>query len=298
MNGYGAHTYKWVNSQGEDFFVKFHFKSTEGTINLKSAQAAKLAGEDPDYATRDLFNHFASGKEAVWRFYVQVMPAAFGEAYKWDIYDATKVWPHSDYPLIEVGKLVLNRSPANHFAETEQAAFCPANMVPGIEPSNDKLLQGRMFSYTDTHRHRLGANFMKIPVNCPYMARAANYQRDGPMAVDSNGGSEPNYEPNSLAGTPKEIVTAGQKTYTVSGNAARFAYNHNNNDFEQPGVLFRKVFDDENKDDVVSNIVGHLKTVTRKEIQERQVWNLYRSDPEYGGKVAQGVGVTIHKAKL
>ena len=286
------------NANGEDFFVKFHFRSEEGVINLKAAEAAKLAGEDPDYAVRDLYNHIASGKEAVWKFCVQVMPAAQGESYKWDIYDVTKVWPRSDYPLIEVGRMVLNRNPSNYFAETEQVAFCPANMVPGIEPSNDKILQGRIFSYTDTHRHRLGPNFMKIPINCPYMARVANYQRDGPMAVDGNGGSETHYEPNSVAGTPKELASAAQKPFAVSGDAGRYRYTHPGNDFEQPGVMFRKVFDDENKVDVVSNIVGHLQGVTRKEIQERQVFNLYRSDPEYGTKVAQGVGVAVHGAKL
>jgi len=298
MNGYGSHTYKWVNAKGDDFFVKFHFITQEGVHNLKAEKAALLAGQDPDYATRDLFNHIASGKEAVWKFCVQVMPSADADNYRFDILDVTKVWPHSDYPLIEVGKMVLNRNPTNYFAETEQSAFCPANMVPGIEASNDKMLQGRIFSYTDTHRHRLGANFMKLPINCPYMARVANYQRDGPATVDGNGGSEVNYEPNSVSGTPKECPAAKEKPYAVTGNVGRYAYTHKNTNFEQPGVLFRKVMDDENKRDIIANIAGHVKNVSRKELAEKAVLNFYRSDPEYGSKIAQGAGVAVHTAKL
>lgn len=298
MNGYGSHTFKWVNANGDDFFVKFHFKTQEGVTNFKAQQAALLAGQDPDYATRDLFNHIASGKEAVWKLFVQIMPAAEAEDYRFDILDVTKIWPHSDYPLIEVGKMVLNRNPTNYFAETEQVAYCPANMVPGIEPSNDKMLQGRIFSYTDTHRHRLGPNFMKIPINCPYMARVANYQRDGAMTVCGNGGSDAHYEPNSVNGTPKECPSAKQKPFAVTGNAGRYGFTHKNTNFEQPGVLFRKIMDDENKKDLLDNIAGHMKNVTRKEIAERQVLNFYRADPEYGTKVAQGVGVAVHTAKL
>jgi catalase len=147
---------------------------------------------------------------------MQIIPEKDGESYKYDIYDVTKVWPHSDYPLIPVGKMVLNKNPENYFAEVEQAAFAPTNLVPGIEPSNDKMLQGRLFSYPDTHRHRLGPNFDQIPINCPYKARVANYQRDGPMTVNGNQGSEPVYEPNSLNG-PVQDISKKQASFSVTG---------------------------------------------------------------------------------
>jgi catalase len=159
-----------------------------------------MKATNKDYAREDLFNTLANGGTASWTWKVQIMPEKDAESYRYDVFDVTKVWPHSDYPLIPVGKLVLNRNPDNYFAETEQAAFAPTNLVPGIEPSNDKMLQGRLFSYPDTHRHRLGANFDQIPINCPYRARVANYQRDGPSTVNGNQGSGPNYEPNSFAG--------------------------------------------------------------------------------------------------
>ncbi|OMJ79010.1 hypothetical protein SteCoe_21039 [Stentor coeruleus] len=298
MNGYGSHTYKWVNAKEEDFYVKFHFKTDAGVKNLKGPEAAKLTGEDPDYATRDLFNHINNGNAATWTFCVQIMTPEQAEKYRYDIFDVTKVWPHSDFPLIPVGKMVLNRNPSNYFAEVEQSAFCPAIMVPGIEPSYDKMLQARLFSYTDTHRHRLGGNFTKIPINCPYMARVAHHQRDGFMVTDGNNGGEPNYEPNSVEGTPKEVPSARQKPVPVSGLIARHPYTHPNCNFEQPGVLFRKVMDDENKSDLIGNLVRHMKNISRKGIAEREVQHFYKSDPEYGTRVAQGLGLPVHAAKL
>ena len=150
MNGYGSHTFKLVNSKGEQFYVKFHLKTDAGIKNLTAQEADALKAKDADYATRDLFNHIKSGKSATWTMKIQVMPVADADKYKWDVLDVTKVWPHSDYPLIEVGKMVLNKNPENYFAEIEQAAFSPSHLVPGIEPSNDKMLQGRLFSYPDT----------------------------------------------------------------------------------------------------------------------------------------------------
>ena len=204
MHGFGSHTFKWVNAQGEVFFVKFHFKTDSGVKNLSADEADKLKSTDPDYATRDLFDHIDSGKTASWTLKVQIMPEAEAENYKWNILDVTKVWSQSEYPLIEVGKMVLDRNPENYFADVEQAAFAPTHMVPGIEPSNDKMLQGRFFSYPDTHRHRLGVNYQQIPINCPYRARIANGQRDGLMQVNGNQGSRPNYEPNSFGAYREE----------------------------------------------------------------------------------------------
>jgi catalase len=297
MNGYGSHTYKWVNAKGEDFLVKFHFKTDSGIKNMKPDQAVKLAGEDPDYATRDLFNHIAQGNTATWTLHVQIMPFDQADSYKWDVYDVTKVWPHSDFPLIPVGKLVLNRNPTNYFAEVEQSAFCPAHMVPGIETSNDKMLQARLFSYTDTHLHRLGPNNDQIPINCPYMAKVHHYRRDGFMTVNGNFGSGPNYEPNSVPGAPREAPEYKIKPFKVFGEAGRHRYQHPNSDFEQPGSLYRKVFTDEDKSELVDNIVKSLGKA-RRDIQEKQVKIFYKCDPEYGTRVAQGLGLPVHVAKM
>jgi catalase len=159
MNGYSSHTYKWVNEKGEAFYVKYTFKTDSGNKALTGAQADALSGSRKDYATEDLHNYIKNGGTPSWTWFVQVMPEKDGENYKWDIFDITKVWPHADYPLIPVGKMVLNKNPTNYFQEVEQAAFSPSHLVPGIEPSNCKMLQGRLFSYPDTHRHRLGANY-------------------------------------------------------------------------------------------------------------------------------------------
>ena len=188
MHGFSSHTFRWVNKEGIAHWVKLHFKTKSGIKNLSAEQADKLTGEDPDYATRDLHNHIKEGKTAEWSLYIQAMPENEAANYRFNIFDVTKVISQKDYPLIYVGEFVLNRNPENYFAETEQVAFSPGHLVPGMEPSPDKMLQGRLFSYPDTHRHRLGANFEQIPINCPYRARVHNGQRDGPMRIDGNQG--------------------------------------------------------------------------------------------------------------
>ena len=197
MNGYSSHTFKWVNHKDEVFFVKLHFKTDAGIKNLSSKQATILKGEDPDYATRELFNHIANGNTATWTAYAQIMTEMEAETYRFNVLDITKVWSHSDYPLIRYGKLVLNRNPENYHNEVEQVAFSPSHLVPGMEPTNDKMLQGRLFSYPDTHRHRLGVNYQTIPINCPY--KVNNHQREGAHSTGTYGKS-PNYEPNSFTG--------------------------------------------------------------------------------------------------
>ena len=187
MNGYTSHTFRWINKDGEAFWVKMHFKTRSGIKNLSKEKAQEL-GADPDYACRDLINHIDDGGTAEWDVKIQAIPEKEGLNYKWNIFDVTKVVPHADYPLIDVGKLVLNRNPENYFAEVEQVAYSPGHLVPGMEPSMDKMLQGRLFSYPDTHRHRLGVNYEQIPINCPYRAKVANVNRDGPMRMDSNAG--------------------------------------------------------------------------------------------------------------
>ena len=203
-----------------------------------------MSATNKDFSQQDLFENIQKGNFPSWTWYVQLIPEKAGENYKFDIFDVTKVVPHSDYPLIPVGKIYLNRNPENYFAEVEQSAFAPTHVVPGIEPSADKMLQGRLFSYPDTHRHRLGANYDQIPINCPYRARVANNQRDGPMTVTGNQGSAINYEPSSHNG-PVQDPTKKLATFTVSGNAGRYPHQHPNNNFEQPRALFRKVMNEQ-----------------------------------------------------
>lgn len=188
MNGYGSHTFKLINDKGEPIYCKFHFKTDQKIKNLDVSKADELAGSDPDYSIRDLYNAIAKGNFPSWTAYIQVMTFEQAEKFKYNPFDLTKIWPQSEFPLIQYGKLVLDRNPNNYFAEVEQIAFAPSNLVPGIEPSPDKMLQGRLFAYSDTHRHRLGANHLQLPVNCPYRVQTKNYQRDGPMNFTDNQG--------------------------------------------------------------------------------------------------------------
>jgi catalase len=289
MHGFGSHTFKWVNSDGDACWVKYHFKTETGIENLTGAEAGALAARDPDHATRDLFDHIAGGGIAAWKAYVQIMPLADAETYRYDPFDVTKVWRYQDYPLIPIGRLVLDRNPDNFFAEIEQAAFSPSSFVPGIEPSPDKLLQGRLFSYPDTQRHRLGANFAQIPVNCPH-ARIANQQRDGAMRIDGNGGARPNYSPSgrghavadaSQAEVPMALgMTSGRTEYPQQGRA---------DDFEQAGLLYR-VLTPVERARLAANIGGHLGLATR-EVQLRQLKHFYAADREYGAQVAKALGL-------
>jgi len=290
MDGFSSHTLKWVNSEGKAVWVKIHIKTEAGIECLTQEEAQKLVGQDGDHATRDLFNHIASGKEATWKVYAQIMGYEEAFKYRYNPFDVTKVWPHKDYPLQPFGRMVLNRNPENYFAEVEQAAFSPSHMVPGIEPSLDKMLQGRLFSYPDTHRHRLGVNYTQIPINCPYMTKggAKNGQRDGLMAVNGNQGNAPNYFPNTVNG-PVPLPEARLSPFESSGVVGRYEYQHPNDDFVQPGNLYRLMTQDQ-KARLINNIVGHLKNA-RRDIQERQVAHFYRADPDYGLRIAKGIGL-------
>ena len=205
------------------------------------------------------------------------MPVAEAETYRFDVFDITKVWPHADYPPITIGRMVLDRNPENYFAEVEQAAFSPRNFVPGIGPCNDKMLQARLFSYHDTHIHRLGPNYHLLPVNAPKNAPERSYQRDGLMRLDANGGAGPNYWPNSFGG-PAPDPSAADPGVPVSGETGRTPYPHPNDDFEQAGVLYRVVMSDEDRDHLVSNIVGHLGNAQER-IRLRQCAVFYRPTP-------------------
>lgn len=287
MNGYSSHTYKWINNKGEVFYVQYTFKTNQGIKNFTAARAKELFS-DPDYATRDLYEAIEKGDHPSWTWYVQIMPEADAATYKYDVLDITKVWPHADYPLIEVGQLVLNRNPDNYFAEVEQSAFAPTHTVPGIEPSNDKMLQGRLFSYPDTHRHRLGANYDLLPINCPYRARVNHYQRDGPMNFTKNYGGATNYEPNTTGG-PTADETKKWTTPKLEGYVGRHGFGQPD-DYCQPRVLYKKVMTEEDREHLIQNIADHMNGVT-KDIKEKAVAIFWKIDPDYGERVAKAVGV-------
>jgi catalase len=285
MAGFSSHTYKWVNARGDGFWIKLHYKPEAGIKNFTREEAGK---QSADHATADLFNTIANGGVAAWKVSVQIMPLDEASRYKWNIFDVTKVWPHSDYPLLEFGRMVLNRNPQNYFAEVEQSAFSPGHLVPGIEPSLDRMLQARLFSYPDTHRHRLGPNYLQIPINAPYTAPATNQQRDGFMAINGNGGSEPNYYPNSAAGTPEVDSGSEVKKYHIDEWAARYPQNHPNSDFEQPRNFYKNVLKPQERDNLIDNIVTHLCNA-RKDIQGRMIDVFTKVDPDYGRRVADGL---------
>lgn len=286
MNGYSSHTFKFVNKENEVHYVKLHFKTDQGIKNLDSNKAQNLKAENPDYSTEDLFNNIKSGNFPSWTFSIQVMPEKDADRYEWDVLDVTKVWPHSDYPLINVGKLVLNRNPDNYFEEVEQAAFAPSHLVPGIEPTNDKMLQGRLFSYADTHRHRLGPNYLKIPINCPYSIN--NFQRDGFHSSNVQKGC--NYEPNSFQ--PIKEDKSLYSTSRIDGLVGRHDYKHPNNDYKQAGDLFSKVMNDTQRDNLINNLKGHLGGA-KKFIQERQCKIFYRCHPDYGTRLAKALNLDL-----
>lgn len=287
MNGFGSHTYSFINASNERFWVKFHFKTQQGIQNMTPENAVRIAGKDSDYHTRQLFEAIERGDYPKWTFYVQVMPEAEAETYRWNPFDLTKVWPHGDYPLIEVGVLEMNRNPSNYFAEVELSAFSPANVVPGISFSPCKMLQGRIFAYADAQRYRLGVNFERLPINRPLATVASTYQRDGFMRFDDNGGASVNYEPNSIGG-PKADPTYNEPPLKISGNANRYEQKRGvDDDFVQPGNLFRLMPPDERKR-LIENIVSSLKKVP-KDIQERTVPYFYTADKVYGEGVAKGL---------
>ncbi|XP_065052347.1 catalase-like isoform X1 [Rhopilema esculentum] len=281
MNGYGSHTFKLVNKDNEAVYCKFHLKTDQGIKNFTAEAAESLSAKDPDYAIRDLFNNIENGKHPSWTMHIQVMTFEEAEKFRWNPFDLTKIWPQAEYPLIPVGKMTLNRNPQNYFAEVEQIAFSPAHMIPGIEPSPDKMLQGRLFSYGDTHRHRLGTNYQQLPVNCPYRAKVKNYQRDGPQAYD-NQGSAPNYFPNSFSG-PKENPEAALHVFNVSGDVAKYNSADEDN-FSQVTTFWEKVLNEEEREKLVSNIAGHMKDA-KDFIQKRAVANFSAVHPDYGKRI-------------
>jgi catalase len=291
MDGFSSHTFSLINSKNELFYVKWHFKTKQGVKNFIRESADEMRGKDPDYAQRDLFDSIAKGKFPKWRVAIQIMPEKDMETYHINPFDLTKVWPHGDYPLVEVGELVLDRNPLNYFAEVEQAAFEPKNIVPGMGYSPDKMLQARLISYPDAHRHRLGVNYDALPVNKP-QCPVHTYTRDGAMRFDGNSGSAPNYEPNSFGG-PAEDPAYRERPRTITGSVDRHNHRLDSDYYSQPGNLFRLMKPDA-RERLIGNIVASMKSVPQR-IQQVQVRHFYRADPAYGTGVAKGLGLNIEK---
>lgn len=292
MHGFSSHTYMWYNEKGEYYWVKYHFRTDQGIKNLTMEQAGELAGKDPDYSTRDLYNSIAEGNFPSWTLYVQIMPPEEAKTYRFDSFDVTKVWSQKDYPLIKVGKMVLNRNPENYFSEIEQAAFSPGNLVPGIAVSPDKMLQGRVFSYPDTHRHRLGPNFDMLPVNAPKVP-VNNYQRDGVMNLHSYGA--PNYYPNSFNG-PEPDKKYASPPIDVAGMAARHEYKLTDIDYFQAGDLYDRVLSDYDRTNLVKNIASHLGNALKR-IQLRQTAIFYKCSKNYGTAVAKALNLDLKEVE-
>ncbi|KDQ70458.1 catalase [Streptomyces sp. NTK 937] len=289
MNGYGSHTYQWTNAEGEAFFVKYHFKTNQGVRSLDSDRAAELVGQDAASHQTDLLQAIERGVNPSWTLYVQVMPAAEAADYRFDPFDVTKVWPHADHPLRRVGRLVLDRNPDNVFAEVEQAAFSPNNFVPGIGPSPDKMLQGRLFAYADAQRYRLGINHTQLPVNAPKAPVVDTYGRDGLHATRNGSRHDKNYEPNSYAGPAQTGVPLAAPLPVRGWTGTHESPAHpKDDDFFQAGELYRLMSADE-KDRLVATIAGGLSRVTRDDVIEKNIAHFRAADPEYGARVEEAV---------
>jgi catalase len=286
MNGYSGHTYKFTKPDGTFCYVQIHLKTDQGSKTLNNEEAAALASSNPDHATEDLFNAIERKEFPSWSVYVQVMTPEQAKQFKYSIFDLTKTWPQKEFPLRRFGKLTLNKNPENYFAEIEQAAFSPSHLVPGVEPSADPVLQSRLFSYPDTHRHRLGVNYQQIPANCPL--RAFNpFQRDGAMQVNGNYSANPNYQSSFRSITYKQGSNHDSHEQWV-GSATNFAFRVFDTDYEQANGLWQVLGRTPGQqDNFVHNVSVHLKGA-RSEVRERT----------YGmfGKVAKELGERIKMA--
>jgi catalase len=298
MDGFGSHTFSFINANNERFWVKFHFKTLQGIKNFTDEEAGAMRGKNPDFAQHDLLTYIDSGEFPKWALKIQVMPEADAKTYHINPFDLTKVWPHGDYPLIDVGVLELNENPDNYFAHVEQSAFAPAHVVDGIGYSPDKMLQGRILSYPDAHRYRLGGNYEQIPVNkCPYMV--SNYERDGQMRVDGNQGSAPNYFPNSFDDI--EADQAYKEPAWDFGSSVGDWYDRNaegeNDHYTQPGNLYR-LMDQDQKNDLIKNVVNSMSGIDgpkKEQIVNRQLCHWFRADIGLGMAIAKGLELDLNE---
>jgi catalase len=291
MHGFGSHTYSFINANNERFWVKFHFKCMQGIENLTDEEAARVVGEDRESHQKDLFEAIDRADYPRWELKVQVMPEKDADTYHVHPFDLTKVWPHKDYPLIDVGVMELNRNPENYHADVEQSAFTPANVVPGISFSPDKMLHGRLFSYGDAHRYRLGVNHHQIPVNtprCPYHS----YHRDGAMRVDGNYGSTKGYEPNSY-GEWQEQPDFSEPPLAINGAADHWNFREDDDDYySQPGNLFRLMTPE--KQQVLFENTARAIDGADDEVKKRHIRNCLKADPAYGKGVADAIGISLN----
>jgi catalase len=296
MHGFGSHTFSLINNDNEKVWVKFHFITVQGIKNFNGQEASDMRGIDPDHAQRDLVDAIERKDFPKWKMKIQVMTQEQAKTFKWNPFDLTKIWPHGDFPMIDVGVMELNEIPQNYFRDVEQAAFAPAHVVDGISYSPDKMLQGRLLSYPDAQRYRLGVNYEHLPVNrCPYLV--ANYQRDGQMQVGDNGGAAPNYHPNSF---DEIIIDENYKEQALeldSVIADFYDRNKNDNDhYSQPGMLYGKAMNDQDRKNLVNNIVGSMRGICgekKDEIINRQLCHFFRADIQLGIAISSGLGVAV-----
>lgn len=293
MNGYSSHTYQWVNDAGERFWVKYHFHTQQGMEFFSNAEAAQMAGDDADFHRRDLWEAIERGEFPKWTLSMQIMPYEDAKTYRLNPFDLTKTWPKADYPLVRVGVLELNENPANFFAEIEQAAFSPSNLVPGIGLSPDKMLLGRVFAYPDAQRYRIGSNFHQLPVNQPQGiegGQATNqWMFDGNMTYHHSGRA-PVYAPNSFGRESSNWQGQPAEGWESDGEMVRQAYTlrADDDDFGQAGILVREVFDDAQRDRLVETVTGALGGVTG-EVLERAIWYWTSIDEGVGSRIAANV---------
>ncbi len=280
MDGFGTHTFRWTNAAGESVWVKIHLKTDQGIQCLMPAESARLAGEKPDHHHADLYDAIDRGDHPRWTMKVQVMTQAEAEQARFDPFDATKTWPYADFPLHEVGRLVLDRNPSNYFAEVEQAAFNPANFVPGIGPSPDRLLQGRLFAYGDAQRYRLGVNHTLLPVNMPRAAAVRTYARDGAMRCDGNGGGGPNFRPNDRGGPVPDPSIASPMTGEFSPRRTPVAVD----DFSQAGALYR-LMDEAARQRLADALATSLGGVSSAAVREACIRHFGSADADLEGRL-------------
>ncbi|WP_285727834.1 catalase [Psychromicrobium xiongbiense] len=292
MQGYGSHTYQWINAAGERFWVKYHFTSQQGVEGLTGEEAEQLAGSDADHHIRDLYEAIEEGSFPKWDLSVQVMPYEDAKTYRFNPFDLTKVWPFADYPRIPVGTMTLNRNPENYFAQIEQAAFAPSNFVPGIAASPDKMLQARIFSYADAHRYRVGTNHAQLPVNAP-KAQVHNYSQNGAARYHFNAPTVPNYAPNSKGGPAADESLFQPGGWENDGELTLSAgrLHAEDSDFGQAGTLYREVFDDAARERFLATITGAVGGVQDPAIRDRAIAYWTQVDTELGESLAANLGV-------
>jgi catalase len=298
MNGYGSHTFSLLNANKERFYVKFHYKTMQGNETFTDAEATELKGKDPDYAQRDLVEAIESGNFPKYAFKIQIMTMDQVKEFRWNPFDLTKVWPHAQFPLMDVGEMELNEIPANYFQDVEQAAFAPANLIDGIGFSPDKMLQGRILAYPDAHRYRIGVNFESLPVNrCPFAVN--NYHRDGAMRFDGNGESSPNYRPNSFDNIAEDEAYKGEPYELDSNVVGYFDRNENDDDhYSQPKALFEEVMSEQDQQNTINNIIGAMSGISgpkKEEIILRQLCHWFRCSEKLGMGVAKGLKIDTDK---